>query len=161
MDIPLDPNFLKKVRIYQTLKLNERKEKVIWKAELFLLKWAAGPNHQHTGDYIPKSTASDALYSEIGDKKLSADKGLQACIGDIPKVFRAMVNDGFAEHNPQSENEIKINKNGLLMGKVLREADTPFGKLLYFISSNTWWIIFFTSLIVNLSNLVNKFFPRK
>ena len=118
MDLPITPKFFKKVEFFQEYRRLEKRNsgRDEWQIEKALLKWAHN-GHFHLGSYLDSSKIITVLSEKYNRSVLSRHTG---------KMMENLVEHGWAvDHKPQS-NEIKINRNGMLMAEVLNETDKKY-----------------------------------
>ncbi len=158
MDIPFTPYFFKKLGIYQQLSEIEAAKKEVWKGEKSVLKWAAGPKHQHTGSYIGTGNVRDAL-QDTGDIDLVGDTDVEDWLHEkSQKVLDSLELDGFAERHPDypQNKDVRIIKEGLLAGRILLETDSLKNCNDYKCWINVWWVALIAGGVLLLSQAANS-----
>jgi len=148
MDLPFSPTFFKKLDIYQRLVTFENQRKPIWYVEKLLLEWAVSPHHQHLGAYISEGTAKRALDKSLAEGKFNNHQKEAEYVANAQHVLDALVVRGFADERPNLPQEVRINKEGLLAGTVLKETNLLQNKWRYQIWITSWWLLLILGLLI-------------
>lgn len=122
---------------------SQKKEKRLWEGEKAVLIWAGSDQHQHLGSAIGNQHAIDALnYCEKEGFISSEDK--TRLLSSVEPILKSLAVHEFgqAESNPAQRNDLKINRNGILAGKILIETNNLKNTKRYDIWVIAWWLLF-------------------
>jgi hypothetical protein len=155
MNLPFFPTFFRKMDIFQQLKEYESQndEKHLWKGEKCVLIWAASEHHQHLGSAIEINHVKDALDYCVSRKIISA-KERDELKGSSRHILESLPVYEFGELQVDSEVKnprVKINRNGILAGRILRETKSLRNTHSYDFWIVLWWAVLLAAAVILVS----------
>lgn len=111
---------------------SQKGEKTLWSGVKAVLVWGASIHHQHLGSFIGINHVKNALNYCV-EQKFITEKEKERIQGSSRHILESLPVYGFGEVGDSPDPKqpsIKMNRDGILAGRVLRE--TNFLK-------NTWW----------------------
>ncbi|HWA52336.1 MAG TPA: hypothetical protein VG895_04770 [Patescibacteria group bacterium] len=157
MNIPFTPASFRKLDILQQLMEYEshKKEKSLWNGVKAVLIWAASVHHQHLGSYIGPNHVKSAL-DYCRDEKFISEDERNRLVNSCSHILQSLPVYGFGDEDPNSNQSVKINRNGVLAGRIL--VETNFLKntwLRYKVWIVVWWIILIAASVILISQVIS------
>lgn len=159
MNLPFTPTSFKKFDILQQLMEfeSQKGEKTLWSAVKAVLAWGASIHHQHLGSFIGINHVKDALKYCV-DQKFITETERERIQGSARHILESLPVYGFGAvgDSPDSKQpSIKINRDGILAGRVL--AETNFLKNTWWRYNSwilSWWVVLICGAIILLSQVI-------
>jgi hypothetical protein len=159
MDLPIQLNFFKKLELYQELKGEDSKATdaegnidIAWRIERDILNWTV-KNHHHLGTPLTETYILDPK-NDVLSRANATDPN------SVPRAMENLIQRGFAEQDHTGRTiQIKISKEGLLMGEVIYDtrAQNLFRKYKYVFFLCLTWILIILGIILLILNVVTGF----
>src|SRR5258708_1819341 len=160
MNLPFSPTFFRKMDIYQQLMEYEaqRKEKHLWDGEKAVLIWAGSDQHQHLGTSIDNNHMKQIL-DYCKDQGFLTDKDVGRLQSQAEQILQSIVVREFAEQtgNPASKYQLRINRDGILAGQILKETKNLKKPWRYRQWTIDWWFAYYAAGILLALGIVKTF----
>ena len=157
MNLPFSPTFFRKMDIFQQLMEYEAQTDVkrLWRGEKAVLIWAGSEHHQHIGSAIDSSHIKDALcFAETNgyithEEKVELEPSVSHILGClITHEF------GCSVSNPAQRLDLKINRNGILAGRILVETKNLKKPGVFKKWTWDWWLIYYVAGLIIVGQLL-------
>jgi len=159
MNLPFSPTFFRKMDIFQQLMEyeDEKSKKHLWEGEKAVLIWAASEHHQHLGSFIDSNHVKDALKYCAKEKFITESENHRMQPSARHILDSLPVHEfGDREENPDPKiSRIKINRNGILAGRILTETSLLEETRQYQIWTSVWWIVLGAAALILLAQALN------
>lgn len=145
MNLPFSPTFFRKMDIYQQLMEYEgqKSKKHLWKGEKAVLIWSASEHHQHLGSFINTGHLEDALKYCVQEKFITKAEH-ERMKGSARHILDSLPVHEFGELEEGinlKTSSVKINRNGILAGRILTETNFLNNNWAYNAWTLAWWFV--------------------
>lgn len=168
MNLPFLPTFFNKIDIFQQLEEFEKEKKIkrLWDGVKAVLLWSASIGHQHLGSAIGSRHVIDSLNSAVSEGYLSQEDKIRMD-GSSKHILESLPNYGFGEFvgtaDPRNPS-VRISRNGILAGKILKETNGLKNKWKYEVWIVLWWILLGIAGLILISQVISalhNIFPQE
>lgn len=160
MNLPFSPTFFRKIDIFQQLKEFEgqKDKKTLWEGVKALLVWGGSEHHQHLGSFLGPNHVKDALAYCVKENIITEEER-KRLVYSCPYILESLPVYGFGDQGPSPDSKqpsVKINRNGVLAGRILAETDFLRQTWRYKIWIVIWWLILGTAAIILVSQTITS-----
>jgi hypothetical protein len=158
MNLPFSPTFFRKIDLFQQLMEfeNQKDKKHLWDGEKAVLIWASSEHHQHLGSTIDDHHVKDALNYCVVEKYLT-EANKERMKGSLKHILESLPVYGFGDlvstADPKTSS-VRINRNGILAGRILAETNSLTNTWKYRIWIFIWWLILITAGVLLLTQTI-------
>ena len=159
MNLRCTPTLFRKLDVYHQL-IDYEKEadiKPIWKAEKIVLLWAVSKEHRDVGSFIRTRNIKATLEAEVKQNGKLGTDAIDYAVNKQQQVLEALVAHGFGEMHTTT-NHVRINQNGFIAGKILKDTDYLKNTLMFRIWTWVWWIVLSAAALILLDQSVGALF---
>ncbi len=155
MNLPFSPTFFIRIDIFQQLVdfENEKDVKKLWDGVKAVLLWSASIHHQHLGSAIGANHVQNALKLAVSERYLS-EEDKKRMYNSAKYILESLPSYGFGEFvvtADTSNPSVRISRNGILAGKILKETNSLKYIWKYQIWTILWWIFLGAAGVILLS----------
>jgi hypothetical protein len=159
MNIPFTPSSFRKLDLLQQLMEYEshKNEKSLWNGVKAVLIWAASVHHQNLGSFIGINHVKDAL-EYCKREEFIDEKERKRLVYSCQHILESLPVYNFGDQGlspDPKQPSVKINRNGILAGRILVETNFLTNTWLRYNSwIIAWWLILASAAIILFSQVI-------
>ena len=146
MNLPFSPTFFRKMDIFQQLMEyeNQAKDKRLWKGEKAVLIWGASDKHQLLDEGLNWRHVKKALDYCVKKKFITeSEKNELSKPALRTHIIRTFPVREFGDLLDKDDSRVRINRNGILAGKILAETNNLKNTRDYRMWTGDWHLLYY------------------